>query len=663
VEHRWKIVRTERDLQELVEELSRATEIACDTETYGKIWDKDKRLLGVSFSWIAENYWRSCYVPLCEFSGGRFEPLPIDVTTLGKMSVAFIGHNAVYDMRWLEGVLSVRTGWRADTRIMWHLADPDQRQYGLKVVQTKMLGWPERGDNRLRKQVENRGGSLDKGDHYLADLEILAEYACLDTKATLELYLMLKPWFDRHSYWPLLRDIMAYDELLMTNTAQGIAVDREGLERASKRITEAKEKARRKLLKSLGPQIRELEADWVDTYIAGMTRKSAIELYKKEVHRHEKFNFNSDPHKRSLFYHKLGFEQLYFTKPSKKAKTKRARELSTSLEDLKLSSRGHSSIKHYEEYEKNNTLSSSFALPYLESIGSDGRLHPGFNITGTVSYRLSGFKPYLLNAPFEEKAIMRPMRVDEGHIGVHADLAAIEPTITAHYSEDPSLLKVFRDGLGDIYLDLALSLFPNDKELQDGYNPNIPITAEVKKRFERQRKIAKIIQLAVQYTGTGHTVSKNLSKAGEPTTIEQADYYVVAYWKKFEAVALFNRRLHALYAKKGFVKNIIGRIIHVPSPEYKDLPNRLIQSSGHDVLVRWVLAIYEHCLIRNIDIKPVLLDCHDSTSNQCPIEQSKDLVAIYQETLQQVQSQIGLSVKLKCEIKTFKTLAGLKTDE
>jgi DNA polymerase-1 len=319
-------------------------------------------------------------------------------------------------------------------------------------------------------------------------------------------------------------------------------------------------------------------------------------------------------------------------------------------------------VEAYLKYEKANTLSTSFSGPYLSSCG-DGRLHPGFNICGTVSYRLSGFKPYLLNAPFDEKAILKNLKCDEGYVGVHADLSAIEPTVTAHYSEDPSLLKVFRDGLGDIYLDLALELFKTDKELHYGYNPNIPITAEVKERFSKQRKVAKVIQLAVQYTGTKHTVSKNLTKEGIPTTIEQADEYVKAYWRKFGAVRTFNYQLREVNRKQGYLRNVTGRIIRVPDPEYKDLPNRFVQSSAHDILVLWVLSIYRRCEEEGIKIKPILLDCHDSTSNQVPKEQAERLRQIYGATLNVLNKELGLCVNIKAESKFFTTLAGLKNEE
>jgi DNA polymerase I-like protein with 3'-5' exonuclease and polymerase domains len=328
----------------------------------------------------------------------------------------------------------------------------------------------------------------------------------------------------------------------------------------------------------------------------------------------------------------------------------------------KLGTEKNPTLEAYLKYEKANTLSTNFTGPYLESV-RDSRLHPGFNICGTVSYRLSGFKPYLLNAPFDEKAVLRHLRCDKGFVGVHADLSAIEPTITAHYSEDSSLLKVFRDGLGDIYLDLALELFPNDRNLHEGYNPNVPITEAVKKQFSKQRKVAKVIQLAVAYTGTGHTVSKNLSKDGIPTTVDEGERLVSAYWRKFHRVAEFNNRLRELNRTQGYLRNVIGRIIRVPNPEYKDIPNRFIQSSAHDVLVLWVLEIYRLCEVRGIKIKPIILDCHDSSSNQCPADQGASLQGVYVEALRTINKELNLCVTVKAEIKTFLTLAGLKQQE
>jgi DNA polymerase I-like protein with 3'-5' exonuclease and polymerase domains len=628
--------------------------MACDIETHPTC------ILGVSLAAeTTNNGINAIYIPLKVydkekniFTEASDKNLADSLGTM-LMDYHLVGHNFTYDKTHLDKHYKVETYWKADTRIMWHLASAPSgpRPYGLKDAQVELLDMEQRGNTELISNIKANGGKGKGEDMHLADLEVLAKYAALDAYSTILLYKKLSPFFDIHDYWWMLEQMMKYNILLQNNTDSGVSVDVPGLERSHQRLLKTKEAAKSRFQKELKNEIQSLEKDWADRRITEYKRESNRTWYANHPEKWERFNLNSDAHKRELFFEKLGHTPLNFTEGGK-----------PSVDGDSIKRLQGNFVEAYLKYEKANTLSTNFSGPYLSSC-RDSRLHPGFNICGTVSYRLSGFKPYLLNAPFDEKAILKNLKCDEGYVGVHADLSAIEPTVTAHYSEDPSLLKVFRDGLGDIYLDLALELFKTDKELHYGYNPNIPITSEVKERFAKQRKVAKVIQLAVQYTGTKHTVSKNLTKEGIPTTVEQADEYVKAYWRKFDAVRKFNYQLREVNRKDGHLRNIIGRIIRVPDPEYKDLPNRFVQSSAHDILILWVLSIYGRCKEEGIKIKPILLDCHDSTSNQVPKEQAERLKQIYVSTLRTLNDQLGLCVNIKAEAKTFNTLAGLKNEE
>jgi DNA polymerase I-like protein with 3'-5' exonuclease and polymerase domains len=656
----WEIVTSAERFQTIMTGWSGL--IAVDTETYGARWDADKRLLGVSLApEYSGNGLLGIYIPFNVFDKGEWY-YQCHNPSLIKWPLAeflaekrLVGHNFTYDKWWVENGLGIesKTMWQVDTRIMWHLASAPTgpRPYGLKDAMVEVLGWGNTNDELLASEVKARGGNIRNGDHYLASLDTLAHYAILDAHATMQLYKHLKPFFDQHDYWSMLAQMMQYNLLLDNNTTQGILVDKEGLQKSHNRLLKTKEAAAKRFKRILKEEINDLEEAWADRRIAEYKREYNKIRYAAHPEEWRRFNLNSDKDKRELFYDKLQLEAFNRTPGGQ-----------PSVDGDSLKRHNHPFVAAYLKYEKANTLSTNFSGPYLHSV-LNNRLHPGFNICGTVSYRLSGFKPYLLNAPFDEKAILRHLRCDPGYIGIHADLSAIEPTITAHYSEDSALLKVFRNGLGDIYLDLALEIFPNDKELKDGYNPNIPISKEVKRRFERQRKVAKVIQLAVQYTGTGHTVSRNLSKDGIPTTAEEADNYVRAYWKKFERVAQFNRKLFELNRQQGYLRNVIGRIIRVPFPDYKDLPNRFIQSSAHDVLVIWVLEISRLFEERGIKGQPILTDCHDSTSWQIPAERVGEAKAIYQEALDWMNRELGLCVTIRADIKTFQTLAGLKGAE
>lgn len=658
----YEIVTEEKRFNEITKDWSGL--IAADCETYGNRWDDSGKLLGIAISpEHSRNGLEGIYIPLNVYEEDRWTQTIGTILLKSPLALflgtrMLVGHNFTYDKTWIDRQCGVETTWKVDTRIMWHLASAPvgPRPYGLKDAMVEVLGWGNTNDAVLAREVEARGGKLSNGDHYLASLETLAHYATLDSFATIELYKHLKNFFDQHDYWSMLTQMMQYNILLEKNTKEGILVDVVGLQKSHDRLLKVKEAARKRFFKELKNEISELEEAWADRRIAEYKKQYNKDRYRNHPEEWKRFNLNSDKDKRELFYDKLKLP-VSDTTPTGKPKV--------DADSLKRAN--HPAMGAYLKYEHTNTISSNFSGPYLNAVGavsgSSGRLHPGFNICGTVSYRLSGFKPYLLNAPFEEKAVMQHLQVEKDFSGVHADLSAIEPTITAHYSEDPTLLKVFRQGLGDIYLDLALDLFPHDKELQDGYNSQIPITNSIKQRFSKQRKIAKVIQLAVAYTGTGHTVSRNLTKDGMPTTVDQADGMVRAYWRKFRRVAEFNERLKSLNREQGYLRNVIGRIIRVPNPDYKDLPNRFIQSSAHDVLILWVLEIYRLCKERGIDIKPVLLDCHDSTSNQCPSNQADSLKQVYQEALLNINRMLDLSVTIKAEIKLFHSLAGLKGDE
>lgn len=652
---RWKIVKTKEELHEHTSDW--LAPFAADVETYGTDPDSGQ-LLGISFSPINNGSTRTqaIYIEFNAHHLGTFTPrlsddLKQDLKGLFEYT-DLIGHNFTYDKRWIDRQ-GYRSQWCADTRIAWHLssAPSGPRKYSLKELQTDVLGWSERGDAELAANVKAKGGSLSNGDHYLADPEILAKYACLDTYSTARGWVEFKPFFDRHEYHWMLKKMMDYNELLERNTTLGVLVDQAGMEKAHKRLSNARDAAKKRLDKNLQEPIEELEKDWLDIKLGSYIRDSARDLFLHTPEKWKRFNWNSDSDKRLLFYHKLGNEVIYTTKGGLPATNSDAIKQMTG-----------EWTESYLKYERTNTLVSNFTGPYLDSIRNN-RIHPGFNICGTVSYRLSGFKPYLLNAPFDEKLVMKNFKVGEGWIGCHADLAAIEPTVTAHYSEDPHLLKVFRDGLGDIYLDLARGMFPNDKTLQLEYNPYEPITEVIKKRLSRQRKIAKIIHLAVSYTGTKTTVHRNLLKEGIELSLWEADRLVQAYWKTFKKVEELQLRLRELNRSQGYLRNVSGRVIRVPDPEYKDLFNRFIQSSGHDVLVMWAMEIDRLSKERGIEMRPVIVDIHDSTSWMCEVENKEDGKRIFEDALDNVNKELGLSVNVKMEFKYFNTLAGLKGDE
>lgn len=655
--------------------------LVADVETFGTD-PKNGKLLGVAFCLI-EQPEKPFYICLQYFdykssTWNKHPEYELNLNILKDWVTRYnlIGHNYAYDKQWLDYILSIDTKWHACTRLMWHIASAPAgpRPYGLKDAQIEVLGWDRKGDDKLKEQVEARRGSLSKGDHYLADLDVLTHYACLDASSTAILYNKLTPFYDEHEYWWMLEKMTEYSWLLQECTTTGIKVDAEALKTQIEMLTNTREAHASKFLEMLAPFINQLERYWKDDRAAKYSIPAARERFLASWDMQKKFKVSSDKDKRELFYDVLKLPVIVETDGGKP---------STAVDAIKIAIRESKKDLNelqeaFELTESCETLINSFAKPWLNSI-INSRLHPRFNPCGTVSYRLSGFKPYLLNAPFDEKELMSCLQCDEGWEGVHADFNSVEPCVTGHYSQDPALLKVFREGKGDVYLDLALTLFPDNIELKSGYNPNAVITAEIKERFKKQRKVAKIIQLAVQYTGTKYTVQKNLSYAGFTTTMAEADALVKAYWKHFHKVAVMNEAFFIRFAKQGYIRNVVGRIIRVPTtidikkkdgtiwkkplPRYKDLPNRIIQSSAHDLLSFWVLIINRLIKERGLHAKPMLVDCHDSTSWQGPKEETEQLEQVFKDALTELNEEVKMTVPVKIEMKRFQTMAGLKGEE
>lgn len=672
--------------------------LVADVETRG-IDPKNGKLLGVALAPLSGKFADgsdAAYVVINSYSFGQSEwnslvsirSRPSDTfNTLRNHlhRVGLVGHNFCYDRGWIDSFFDVNTAWIADTRLMWHMSTVQDRTrpYALKDAQVEVLGWEARGDEELKAQVEARGGSLKKGDHYLADTDVLGYYAGLDAISTAQLYARCVPYFDDHEQWPLLARVMQFNTLLDLNTRLGVRADSPRLEAQVARLTSELLEGRKELASSVEPYVRQLIESWKAHQAAKYVSDRHRTEFLTDPSMWKRFNQGSDKQKRELFYGTMALPIVEHVKPRKDKKTGRRVYSQTPAVTFDAVTRaiaasGRADLAPmsaaYEKAEHAETMLKNFASPWLKALRvserptkdalSRARIHPPFNPCGTVTFRISGYKPYFLNLPFDERELMECFGCDEGFGGVHADLVSVEPAVTAHYSQDPFLLKVFRDGLGDVYLDLALTLFPYDQALREGYDPNVPVTAEVKERFKRQRKVAKIIQLAVQYTGTEYTVSASLTKAGFPTTLAEAEKLVAAYWKHFARVEKMNDAMKALHRRRGYLTNVVGRAVRVHRQYEKDVPNRLIQSSGHDILsLLWVPRIYELCQERDIDVRPILLDCHDSTSNQCPLSQVPALRQAYVDALEWTNEQLGMTVKVKADVKEFATLAGLKGEE
>jgi DNA polymerase I-like protein with 3'-5' exonuclease and polymerase domains len=192
------------------------------------------------------------------------------------------------------------------------------------------------------------------------------------------------------------------------------------------------------------------------------------------------------------------------------------------------------------------------------------------------------------------------------------------------------------------------------------YDTNKPPSTAQKEKFGKLRKVAKIIQLAVGYTGTKYTVAKNLTQAGFPTDLDVAGRMVRRYWQKFSKVETLSGQLKALAESRGYINGIYGRRLYIPKKQTKDALNRFAQFAGHAILREIVLEI-ERTKIK--DMYAILPDIHDSTSWEVPADKYDQAVQIFETAIRRVNDNLNLPVQVRGEIKQFNTFFGLKNKE
>ena len=654
-------------LEDLKKLLSDAPlEVVTDVEHLPDVRPGLAHLLGVALCWPGS---RGYYVPVNHWVGvpsTQLEPILESSSLVWLRSFlaerTLMGWNIEHDREWVDACFEIESKWSTDGRILWYLTDREQKErgYGLKKAQTTLLGWPSAGDRDLREEVSRAGGSVDRGEHYLASRGTLERYASLDAYSTLCVIDHCKPRLAAdgllHTH-DVNRDYAAF---LARATRRGVEVDVEQLNRARLHYENEVTVASQRISQVCAEPIRRLEAAFLTEHLQGYKTERGKSAFMAAPSRHPRFNPNSSQQRSRLFHEVLGIPVRSKTETGLPKSDKNT-----------IASFNHPASDAFVELSENEKLL-QFSEQYLKAT-TNGTIHFPHDTCATVSERLGGYAPYDLNMPFASEDIMRAFRVRDGMVGIHMDLVSIEPCLIAGFSGDETMLKVYRDGLGDIYLDLCLDLFPLEEASLYGesidslirrfhgeYNSNVPPKSDQKESFGRLRKIVKIIHLAVGYTGTKFTVAKNLTQAGFPTSEAKAALMVGRYWLRFAKVAALAYKLKSLAKARGYINGLYGRRLYIPSHQTKDALNRFGQFGGHAILRDIVFRIAE---ASQGFMFPLLPDIHDSTSWEVPENRYDEGVRIFNAAIEATNRSLALSVNVRGEIKQFHTFFGLKNKE
>jgi hypothetical protein len=204
-----------------------------------------------------------------------------------------------------------------------------------------------------------------------------------------------------------------------------------------------------------------------------------------------------------------------------------------------------------------------------------------------------------------DKGLMSCILAEPDHTLVSIDLAAGEPTVTAHYSRDPNYCYATFDGVGkpafyrdsvlmiaDIYA-MTMSTSPiGSKIMRDVFNTTfdgktfneIWLTDPdflMKGVLKDARALHKMLALALSYGMGPKKMVKQCYDNGYTLDLKTAQQFYAGYWQLFRGVRRLADNLSARVKKDGHIVNAFGYRL---TPKPHNAFNAFIQSSVSGII-------------------------------------------------------------------------------
>lgn len=406
---RYHIVNSEKELESLIEELSKHKEIVIDTETTSEHPIK-ATIVGIGLAATAEDIY---YIP-CNGNIDKKKIIHALHPLITNPHIGFIGHNIKYDFHILknEGLEIKKIAF--DTMIASYLLNAHMRRHSLDELSLEYFG-------KKKIATSDLIGSGKKAiTMNQVPIEKVGEYCCEDVLYTSKLHTVLHKELKARNLEALLHDIeIPLIPILAKMERHGMFLDVEVLQTLSTKVTQEIAACQQAIFALSG----------------------------------EEFNINSPKQ----------LSEVLFTKLLLPLPTKRGKEMpSTSIEVLEALADAYPIAQKIIEYRALEKLRSTYidALP-AEIFSKTGRIHTQFNQSVAATGRLSSQEPNLQNIPIRTelgKEIRKAFRPENcNYVYVSADYSQIELRLLAHMSQEENLIHAFEQGL-DVHTATAARL-------------------------------------------------------------------------------------------------------------------------------------------------------------------------------------------------------------
>lgn len=575
--YKFKTVKTELELNNLINYLQEKGEFALDTETTG-IDPLSDNLVGLSF--CAEQG-LAFYIPVDHQEKTELskEKILSDVKKLLEdEKYKKILHNAKFDALVLSKEnINVKNIY-FDTIIAANLVANEWQKINLAQLSKDYLK-----DEMLTYEDVVKNNKYTNFSY--VPLGLATQYAAADAHQTLMLKNILEKEIKEKNLENLFYNIeMPLMDVLTSIEKTGIYLEKEELKELDKSL--------------------EIELANIEEKIKALLNEEII------------LNLNSPKQVEDLLFNKLNLP------PQKKSSKKTG--YSTDQEVLQALSYLHPIpgliLKHRELYKLKSTYIGN--LPkYINKI--DKKVHTSFSQISTSTGRLSSFEPNLQNIPASSSDYAQKLRgafkPEEGHVFISADYSQIELRVLAYLSKDKNLEKSFTSDL-DIHAITAAKIF--EVELEN-------VTHE-------QRQVGKRINFSILYGLTPYGLSKDLN-----ISFSDAKNYIEKYFNQYPEVKNWMEKVVEQTKEKGFVETVWGRRRYISGIYDKNKTvyefakraaiNTVAQGTASEIMKHGMIKIQKELL----DAK-IILQIHDELLISAPKEKAQEIEQIIKTSLEKI---------------------------
>ncbi len=589
VEHNYKIVQTESEIDGLIELLSGAEAFCFDTETTS-VEPFKAALVGMSFAVKAHE---AFYLPVpqnrteAEKLVARFKPV------FESKNSDKIGQNIKFDLLMLDRYGITVQGRLFDTMVAHYLLNPELR-HGMDYMAETVL-------NYHTIHIEELIGAKGKNQLTMdrVPLDKIAEYAAEDADITLQLHAILAQKIGENHLEHLFYDIeMPLVRVLAKMEKNGVLIDDFALAQSSQTMTAALIKIEREIKQMAGYDIN-----------VGSPKQVG----------------------------ELLFDRLKIAEKAKKTKTGQYVTDEETLESLR---QKHPIVAKILDYRGLKKLLSTYidALPALIN-PTTGKVHTSFNQTVTATGRLSSSNPNLQNIPIRDeqgKEIRRAFIAENGCLFLSADYSQVELRIMAHLSGDKRMIAAFEND-HDIHAATAANIY------------KVPLES-VTSEMRRKAKTANFgIIYGISAFGLAERLGIPRSEAKELIDSYFATFPEVrTYIDEAVATARKNGFVETLLHRKRYLPDIASHNATVRAFAERNAVNAPIQGTAADIIKIAMVRIDQRLEREGLKTQ-MILQVHDELNFNVPLDELERVQTLVRE---EMEGAYQLRVPLKVDIGT-----------